>query len=47
MTYPLSPVLTGLAQYPFARLDAWRAEDATLRAIAGLAYLQQLTTDAV
>jgi acetylornithine aminotransferase len=26
MSFPFSPVLTGLAQYPFARLDAWRAE---------------------
>ncbi len=33
MTYPLSPVLTGLAQYPFARLDAWRAE-ATAKGLA-------------
>ncbi len=26
MTVPLSPVLAGLEQYPFARLDDWRAE---------------------
>src|ERR1700758_5532868 len=32
MTVPLSPVLTELAQYPFTRLDEWKA-DAAARGI--------------